>query len=328
MSRRLVELRPTHSVKLPRKAALAAAVILRITCTRASPNSPHSRLRILPVAEVFRSATSISVRRASSLPDPPLTRELFREGTRAGNGTLSGLSCRAHRTPFEMVVPPGRQILVDLRELFRGEGEAEMSTFSRPLPAWMRSSGGRCSRPKPSDHSCLRTVLLQGNRRTSGEAFSHRRGDYAEGCKSLHLTAKEAVSRNGLMGFMPMGSGTLSGMCPNHRMVRSGSILAVRACFVNVSFPASAEIRSGQPCARGGHRQACRHWRSQNPRSTTDLVILLAVGQWLGVIHARGIRKAWSLQTLHRRRRPQTGEKFRLRRVKPHQKREWLFLDR
>jgi len=42
---------------------------------------------------------------------PPLARELFREGREAGNGTISGLSCLAHRTPFEMVVPPGRQIL-------------------------------------------------------------------------------------------------------------------------------------------------------------------------------------------------------------------------
>ena len=86
---------------------------------------------------------NIHLRPESKLPPrSPLARELFREGREAGNGTISGLSCLAHRTPFEMVVPPVGQILVDLRELFRGEGEAEMSTFSRSLPAWMRSSRG------------------------------------------------------------------------------------------------------------------------------------------------------------------------------------------
>ena len=65
---------------------------------------------------------------------PPLVRELFREGKEAGNSSISGLSGLAHRTPFEMVVPPVGQILVDLRELFRGEGEAGMSTFSPASP--------------------------------------------------------------------------------------------------------------------------------------------------------------------------------------------------
>ena len=73
---------------------------------------------------------------------PPLVRELFREGKEAENGTISGLSCLTHRAPFERVAPPGGQILVDLKELLHGEGEAEMSTFSRSLPAGIRSTRG------------------------------------------------------------------------------------------------------------------------------------------------------------------------------------------
>jgi hypothetical protein len=59
-----------------------------------------------------------------------------------------------------------------------GEGEAERSTFSRSLPAWMRSRWGRCSRPKPRDHSRFCTVLPQERRpmrpRAGAERF--RRG--------------------------------------------------------------------------------------------------------------------------------------------------------
>ena len=39
--------------------------------------------------------------------------------------------------------------------------------------------------PKPSDHSCLRTVILQGNRHTSGEAFSHSTGRLRRGLQIL-----------------------------------------------------------------------------------------------------------------------------------------------
>jgi hypothetical protein len=69
-----------------------------------------------------------------------------------------------------------------------GEGEAEMSTFSRSLPAWMTSSRGRCSRPKPRHHSCLRNVLPQGNRRTSGEAFRLLQMRF---CKGLQILAPD-----------------------------------------------------------------------------------------------------------------------------------------
>ncbi len=104
-----------------------------------------------------------------------------------------------------MVVPPGGQIPVDLRELFRGEREAEMSTFSRPVPARVRSSGGDA--PDPSQ-AIIAAAALSCCRATAVPQTKHfptQRGDDAEGCKSLHLAAKEAVSRFGLMKFRANG---------------------------------------------------------------------------------------------------------------------------
>jgi hypothetical protein len=152
------------------------------------------------------SLGNIHLRPESKLPPrSPLARELFREGREAGNGTISGLSCLAHRTPFEMAVPPGGQILVDVRELFRGEGEAGMSTFSRPVPARVRSSGGDAPDPSQaiiaaSALSCCRATAVPQTKH-----FPTQRGDDAEGCKSLHLTAKEAGSRFGLMKLRANG---------------------------------------------------------------------------------------------------------------------------
>ena len=42
-----------------------------------------------------------------------------------------------------------------------GMEEAEMSTFFRSLPAWMRSSGDQAPRPSQEIHSGLCTVLPQ-----------------------------------------------------------------------------------------------------------------------------------------------------------------------
>jgi hypothetical protein len=59
-----------------------------------------------------------------------------------------------------------------MREYSRmlGVGEAEMSRVTRPLPAWMRSSWGRCSRSKP------RGIAAPPERRTiAGSAWSYIR---------------------------------------------------------------------------------------------------------------------------------------------------------
>ncbi len=57
---------------------------------------------------------------------------------------------------------------------WRARGRDEHVFPACPRPG--EEQRGRCSRPKPSDHSCRRTVLLQGNRRTSDEAFSDPTG--------------------------------------------------------------------------------------------------------------------------------------------------------
>ena len=49
---------------------------------------------------------------------------------------------------------------------------------------------GRCPRPKPSDHSYPRNVLSQGNRRTSGGAFSHSTERLRRGLQILALDGK------------------------------------------------------------------------------------------------------------------------------------------
>ena len=91
-----------------------------------------------------------------------------------------------------------------MREFFHGEGKAEMSTFSRSLPAWMRCRS-RCSRPSQAIIAAAAPSCCRATAVPQAKHFPHRRGDYAEGCKSLHLTAKEAVSRNGLMKLRANG---------------------------------------------------------------------------------------------------------------------------
>jgi hypothetical protein len=48
---------------------------------------------------------------------------------------------------------------------------------------------------------------------------------------------KGVGSRSGACGFGPIGSSALSGMCPDHRMVRSGSRAALQLGPVKVSLP-------------------------------------------------------------------------------------------
>jgi hypothetical protein len=90
-------------------------------------------------------------------------------------GKCSRRFIESHTDYSVKLAPEQASASVQIRaHAWRGRGRDE-HVFPAPLRL-DEELRGRCSRPKPSDHSCLRTILLQGNHRTSDEAFSHPTG--------------------------------------------------------------------------------------------------------------------------------------------------------
>ena len=70
-----------------------------------------------------------------------------------------------------------------------------MSTFSRPLPARVRSGGGDAPDPSQAIIAASAPSSRKGNRCTSGEAFSHSMGRFRRGRQIRHRRFNELKAK-------------------------------------------------------------------------------------------------------------------------------------